>query len=77
MTPAGALIFLGLWAVLIVAFDLDRPSPRSAYARLRPRISPRPAHPPAGHPARAGDPDRDSAPAVNGSPVAAHGRRGR
>lgn len=77
MTPAGALIFIGLWAVFMVAFGLDRPSPRSAYARLRPRSSPRPASPPAGQSARAGDPDRDSAPTVNGSPVAAHERRER
>jgi hypothetical protein len=76
MTPAGALIFVALWAVLIVAFGLDRPSARSAYARLRPRSFPRPDAPP-GQSARAGDPDRDSAPAVNGSPVAAHGRRAR
>jgi hypothetical protein len=70
VTPLGALIFIVVFAALPVAWGHDEP-------RRRLRCFPRPVRPSAGHTARAGDPDRDSAPAVNGSPVAAHGRRGR
>jgi hypothetical protein len=69
VTPLGALIFVVVLAVLLVAWGHDEPRGQHRF--------PRPAHPPAGQSARAGDPDRDSAPAVHGSPVAAHGRRAR
>jgi hypothetical protein len=70
VTPLGTLIFVVLFAAMLVAWGHDEPRPRL-------HCSPRPVRPSAGHPARAGDPDRDSAPAVNGSPVAARGRRTR
>jgi hypothetical protein len=105
----AALIFLAVWAALIVfafslgrtAADADRRIERMNFSAVPPspwrvrcvgcgtlyrgyctnpgcsHCFPRPAHPPAGQSARAGDPDRDPAPAVHGSPAAAHGRRAR